>query len=257
MASAIENINIGDVIVFNYYGILHEGIVIKGSKKRGKVGSVKVIHYGTDGLFSKRTIMEELFNFDLGNQTVQIKSYRCSTFEPETVVKRARSRLGEQRHSVWHNRSCHFVEWAKVGMQPISYCTTPYRKLHLYEVYTWDDLEKGSIVDFRYYGIRHQGVLTSTDPRRREITVIHYGTTGFFATRTIMYDTVKINFKTDSLKVYRCDDGEHNTPDDVVRKAKSRISEASWGAGNRSWDFCLQCLFESNESEWLPLEENI
>ncbi|KAH3868626.1 uncharacterized protein LOC127870331 [Dreissena polymorpha] len=242
--SNIDQIGVGDVIVFTYWLIAHQGIVSGIVKKNEDEVYLQVIHYGTQSIFATRTIMEETLLFNLRTQTVYVMSFDGQAFESETIVKRARSRIGEKRHQIIHNKSLQFVEWAVVGTHVQWKRNTTHGPLHLYNVYSWEDLHKGSIVEFTYYGIDHQGILTECDEDQRKITVIHYGTRGYFSTRTIMEDTLDMDLKTQSLKIYRYDGGRrYNEPDLVVKKAKERVGERNWKAGNRSWDFCLQCLF--------------
>ncbi|KAH3868649.1 hypothetical protein DPMN_031800 [Dreissena polymorpha] len=246
----IGEIQVGDVIIYKYWGLSHEGIVVKNSQNNEHEGCLDVIHYGADSLFAKRTITEESQSFNLRTQTVHVMSFDGITFEANAVVKRARSRLGEKRHHMIHNKSLQFVEWAKTGKHLQWTRHTAYGKLQLHYVYGWCDLEKGSIVEFTYYGINHQGILTEFDEDQRTISVIHYGTGGLFSTRTIIEDKLDMDLKTQTLKMYQCVDGMcHNEPSEVIRKAKTRLGEQKWRAGNRSWDFCLQCLFDTNQNE--------
>ncbi|KAH3699757.1 hypothetical protein DPMN_074719 [Dreissena polymorpha] len=243
-ASNIQEIRSGDVIRYTYWGLSHDGVVVADSSNKSQQGRLRVIHYGTDSLISYRTIKEENVYFDLRKDSVQVISFTCATLETEIVIKRAKSRIGEQRHSIFDNMSCHFVEWAKLGMQPISQCTTFHGTLHLFNVYTWDEMKVGCIVEFPYWALNHQGVLTSFDEKKRVMTVIHYGTKGILATRTIMKETLNINLKKDSLKIYRCAKSvTPNDPDVVIANAEERVGEQNWRLGNTSWDFCLQCLF--------------
>ncbi|KAH3868629.1 hypothetical protein DPMN_031780 [Dreissena polymorpha] len=233
----IGDIKVGDVIVY-------KGIVAKVTQNNEYEGFVDVIHYGADSLFAKRTVAEECTVLNLRKQAVYVMSFDCRTFEADIVVQRARSRLGEKRHNLSHNTSLQFVEWAKAGKHVLSTQQTTYGTLHLYNVYSWCDLQKGSIVEFTYYGLNHQGIPTDFDEEKKTITVIHYGAHSLFATNTVMEDILDMDLKTQSLKMYRCgDDMPFNEPDVVVRKAKERLGEQNWRAGNRSWDFCLQCLF--------------
>ncbi|KAH3868637.1 hypothetical protein DPMN_031788 [Dreissena polymorpha] len=253
----IGQIQVGDVIVYKYWGLSHEGIVVKITQKNEHEGSLDVIHYGADSLFEKRTITEESKGFNLRIHKVYVMFFESRALESDTVVKRARSRVGEKRHHMSHNRSLHFVEWAKVGKHVEWTHPTAYGKLQLHYVYGWCDLEKGSIVEFTYYGINHQGILTEFDEEHKTITVIHYGSHSLFSTRTIMEDTLDMDLKTQSLKMYQCVDGmRHNEPSEVIRKAKTRLGEQKWRAGNRSWDFCLKCLFVAKTESEDSLDNN-
>ncbi|KAH3868640.1 hypothetical protein DPMN_031791 [Dreissena polymorpha] len=245
----VNQLKVGDVIIYKYYKISHEGVVTNVTKLNEDDCQcmLGIIHYGTETIFSRRTIREDMKQFNLSRDSVYVKKFDEEN-EPDTVVQRARSRLGEQRHDIFDNSSSDFVKWAKVGMQPIKPAHD--ERLMVYNVYSWYDLVSGSIIEFSYYGIDHQGILTEFNPQDAQtisITVIHYGTPSLFGTRTIMEETRSINLKNTSLKIFRCKDGFHpKEPDEVIRKAKQRAGEQLWRAGNRSWDFCLRCLFGKN-----------
>jgi hypothetical protein len=44
-----------------------------------------------------------------------VRHYQGATNDPDTVVKRAESRLGEKDYSLWANNCEHFASWCKIS----------------------------------------------------------------------------------------------------------------------------------------------
>lgn len=115
----------GDVIKFKYWGFQHEAIVAyvqpDGSKEESSfrtTGRICVIHYALSSIFATRTIKEETLRFDLTEDPIYLKVHNgFVTYPRETVVKRARSRLGEQRFNIRSNTSSTFAFWAKINLE--------------------------------------------------------------------------------------------------------------------------------------------
>ncbi|KAH3877991.1 hypothetical protein DPMN_001870 [Dreissena polymorpha] len=249
--NAIKEVKPGDAIIFHYWGIDHEGIVasVTTDPEDKKLGIVHVIHYAFNFPIT-RTIKEERLFFDLNQHKLSKKVYEhVQQYDAATTIERARARVGEQRHNAFNNTSRHLVEWAKVGNDStmLENGTFPVNNgiMRRYNAYSWHDLEEGCIFDYSYYGIRHQGVVTKVNMQDNMVTVVHYGTLGIFSRRTVMKEDVPIDFKMQTLMIYRCDPAfKHNTPDEVITKAEQRIGEQSWKImSNSSWKFCLHCLF--------------
>ncbi|KAK3599166.1 hypothetical protein CHS0354_041005 [Potamilus streckersoni] len=120
--------------------------------------------------------------------------------------------------------------------------------LHMDLVRSWDDFIPGQIVEFRYYWIWHQGILTEANPSQKTITVIHYGAKHLFATRTIVEEKFEINPSKQDIYISRPDPQYTYTPDEVIRNAKERLGEQKWRSGNRSYDFCRQCVFRKRNN---------
>jgi cell wall-associated NlpC family hydrolase len=93
-------------------GYLHHGIYI---------GDGRVVHYTGLANGLQRGPVEEtsLARFGCG-RPVWIKSYAPSTFGAQEVIRRARSRVGEDRYRLWTNNCEHFCEWCVRG-EPRSY----------------------------------------------------------------------------------------------------------------------------------------
>jgi hypothetical protein len=93
-------------------GYLHHGIY---------VGDGKVVHYSglANGLLSGSVEETSFACFGRG-RPVWIKSYAPSSFEPREVIRRARSRVGEDSYRLFTNNCEHFCEWCLRG-EPRSY----------------------------------------------------------------------------------------------------------------------------------------
>ncbi|KAH3720611.1 hypothetical protein DPMN_063511 [Dreissena polymorpha] len=246
----IDDLKPGDAVIFNLESNTQEGIVTVVSPHRAdkQLGLVDVVNYQQTpkGI---TTVIEKAMFFDLHKHTIIQKAY-VNSFDATTVIARARSRIDERRYDSKENSNRHFVEWAKVGYESNLLVVSPHfssehQLVNLYNAYSWFDIERGSIIDFLYYGIRHQGVVTHVDKENSQVKVIHYGTNHIFATRTVIRDTIHIDFKTQLIRIYRCNQSDKcNKPNDVATKAEKRLGEQKWNVfWLRSWSFCLQCLF--------------
>ncbi|KAL3874833.1 hypothetical protein ACJMK2_037795 [Sinanodonta woodiana] len=111
-------------------------------------------------------------------------------------------------------------------------------------VRSFNDFVPGHIVEFKYYWIWHQGILTEVDPTKKTIKVIHYGTKHLFATRTIVEEEFEVDPLKQDIYISRADPQYSYTPDEVIGKARNRLGEQKWKSGNRSYDLCRQCVFK-------------
>ena len=108
-------------------GYLHHGIY---------VGDGNVVHYAGLAHGLQRGPVEEisLVRFSRG-RPVWIKSGASTSFEPREVIRRARSRVGEDCYRLLTNNCEHFCEWCLRG-KPRSYqvealLVGPVRALHV------------------------------------------------------------------------------------------------------------------------------
>jgi len=231
----LSELKVGSIVEWTYFLIPHQGIV---SEVNEKMGIIKVIHYGASHLFAKRTIVEEELPIDLSK--IKLGIYLCNPklcFEGNVVLKKAKARLGEQRWEAG-NRSWEFC--VACVLIPIHFT---FHRMH-----AWLELKLGSIIEWKYYNIPHQGILSDVDKKRNTIKVIHYGTSHLFATRTIVEEELKIDLRNDNLGIYRCDPTLSNKADAIVVNAKQRIGEQRWKKGNRSWDFCVACVVKQQRA---------
>lgn len=112
-ATEITHISPGDVIDFTYCSLSHEAVVVK--VEYPETIKCSVVHYNYAGVLGTRTIVEEDFIFKLADQNIFVHDYTgCDVYPPEEVVRRAKSRLGEQKFNTFTNRSSHFAKWCKI-----------------------------------------------------------------------------------------------------------------------------------------------
>lgn len=74
-------------------------------------GDGTVIHYRKPSAIIERTSMATL----AGSSSIYVKSYQTS-FIPDVVIRRAESRLGEQKYNLLFNNCEHFANWCKTGV---------------------------------------------------------------------------------------------------------------------------------------------
>ena len=100
---------LGAHLVTRRVGFTHHGIY---------AGDGKVIHYGSLGESLRRRPVEEVSIGRFAHRhTVWIRTPRTTGLEGDTVVHRARSRIGEDRYSLFSNNCEHFCEWCMHGKQ--------------------------------------------------------------------------------------------------------------------------------------------
>ncbi|KAL3874823.1 hypothetical protein ACJMK2_037785 [Sinanodonta woodiana] len=272
----------GDIVSFFYWGIRHRAILVSIVKIPSETKcSITVIHYAAKSLLAKRTVVEESIYIDLaGNNLRKVSFQEYLTYPGNSVVERARKRLGEQKFHPISNNSNHLVHWAKVDtqrrdiyfalngtelslvldtadenqnqtsiQQAVQIVTVNtisgngMRQMYMEPVRSWEEFIPGHIVEFKYYYISHQGILTDVNPRLERIKVVHYGTEHLFAPRTILEDEMKVNLKKEKFYIFHPDPEYAYTPEEVIINAKKRLGEQKWGPGNRSYDFCRACVF--------------
>ena len=272
MLKSLAEIESGDAITFYYWGFKHDAIVTAvrlGDAKANNVGQVTVIHYALDSLLSTRTIKEETIRMSLERDHVFKKSYTgFFTYLKEKVVQRARSRKGEQRFYAFGNDSSDFVHWAVVVQTPVIVGVVgkrgeatsdemlllprvgkSFKHFQYHPVHSWLELKEGLIIEWTYYWIPHQGIVSGVDKKQKTVKVIHYGARHLFATRTIIEEELRIDLHRDDLRIYRCDPAMSNKASVILDKAKKRLGEQRWQWGNRSWDFCVACVLKQRAAE--------
>lgn len=114
---SLHKIWAGDVISWKYHGFYTDGIVTGISilpKSCNMKADIKVVHYTVPGVFASGKVVEEIIKINLKRDTLKLHDYTGYDFnEPETVIDRARKRLGETKYGLT-NRSAHFCHWAKL-----------------------------------------------------------------------------------------------------------------------------------------------
>jgi hypothetical protein len=98
----------GTPVVSPRWGYLHHGIYAGGGR---------VIHYAGFNRPLRRGAVEEVpwSRFARGRR-VWAARHVCARFDPDTVVARARSRIGEDHYRFWSNNCEHFVSWCVAGV---------------------------------------------------------------------------------------------------------------------------------------------
>lgn len=81
------------------------------------VGQGRIIHYpGLIGSFHSRAVEEVSLADFARNRPVGVRTDSNPRFDREDVIRRARSRLGENRYHVIRNNCEHFCEWCLSGV---------------------------------------------------------------------------------------------------------------------------------------------
>lgn len=107
MKTKLKNIKVGDHLISKRFGYTHHGIYI---------GRNKIIHYAgfCDGFKAGKVEITDFESFSQ-NQKTYIKSHSNPKYSALQIIKRAKSRLGEDKYSLLHNNCEHFVNWCFYG----------------------------------------------------------------------------------------------------------------------------------------------
>jgi hypothetical protein len=102
------------------HGYSHHGVYI---------GSGRVVHYAglSGGLWQCGPVEEvSLLRFGRGN-SIRIVEHGTNAYTPEEIVRRARSRLGENDYRLLTNNCEHFCNWCVTGVSHSSQVQQPLR----------------------------------------------------------------------------------------------------------------------------------
>ncbi|KAK3597188.1 hypothetical protein CHS0354_003686 [Potamilus streckersoni] len=276
-----DELSEGDIVSFMYWGLRHKGVLVSVSGKSSDTNcEIRVKHYALMHWFATRTIVEETFKIDLKeNKLHRISFSEYNTYPGNTVVMRARKRVGEQKFNFFSNTSNHLVHWAKVDNRMVIGVISPdaaeiefndpeckeallqnvlfekeegisvyptsgktKSKMHIEAVKSWEELIPGRVVEYKYYWIWHKGILAEVLPNQCIIKIIHYGAKNLFATREVMLDEVVVNLRRDNYYIYHPDPEYAYKREDAIASAMARLGEQDWRVGNRSDDFCRTCI---------------
>jgi Lecithin retinol acyltransferase len=81
------------------------------------VGGGYVVHYGALARQFRRVPVEEVsLAFFAQGHAVYIRPHSAPRFDRQEVIRRARSRLGENRYGLLRNNCEHFCEWCVQGI---------------------------------------------------------------------------------------------------------------------------------------------
>lgn len=102
-----KQIKAGDHLITERLGYTHHGIYL---------GNNKVIHYSglADGLRAGPVEITDLSTFSQGKRTY-VNHHSNRAFSHRQTVKRARSRLSEDKYNLLLNNCEHFINWCIYG----------------------------------------------------------------------------------------------------------------------------------------------
>ena len=110
---SMNDLSPGDVIRFRYFGVSHEAVLVRIAEAENI--TINVIHYNYDRMLGTKEVVNEEMTFKLSDENVHIHDYaNMEVYEPEEVVRRAKSRVGEQKFNLFTNRSSHLTKWCKI-----------------------------------------------------------------------------------------------------------------------------------------------
>ena len=113
-----EDVNIGDIITFTYWGLNHDAVVMDVKSITKRRIELTIAHYAFCGPFSHRTIKKEPKRFPLDG-SIKVSEYSepdYSVYSAEEVVTRANRRIDEQLFAFFANDSSHFARWCKLKL---------------------------------------------------------------------------------------------------------------------------------------------
>ncbi|XP_052098310.1 uncharacterized protein LOC127733073 [Mytilus californianus] len=230
----------GDVITFPYVGLNHEGVVTSVSPyNTNDLHEVKLtlVHFNYPGLFGTRTVVKEVFFFDLKKDYVYVYDFsQEKPFQSQDVVKRALDRCGDQNFSTFSNRSSHMSRHCKTGKTELK--TLPFKTAT--EI---THFSPGDIIDFTYYSMSHEAVVVKVEyPETIKCSVVHYNYAGVIRTRTIVEEDFIFKLADQNIFVHDYTGCDIYPPEEVVRRAKSRLDEQNFNTfKNRSSHFAKWC----------------
>ncbi|XP_052089703.1 uncharacterized protein LOC127726368 isoform X2 [Mytilus californianus] len=111
------DVTIGDIITYTYYRCWHSAVVLE-IESHDRSLQCKIAHYAFRGLHRDRKIREETLRipFDGSVKVTDFSKTDYTVYDPEEVVERARSKLGEKRYDHFSNDSSHFARWCKLQL---------------------------------------------------------------------------------------------------------------------------------------------
>lgn len=98
----------------------------------------------------------------------------------------------------------------------------------------------GDVVSQLYHDVKHTSIVTEVKITNDKVTegyirLVHYGSSGWFKTRTIVEELFKVDLETSNIYLFDCKPLSTYPVDVVVCRARSRIGETKWNAfSNRS-----------------------
>ena len=124
-ASSLDDIQRADHIRVDRGPYWHHFIVKSVDKGSGEVNIIEYTNTATGFIQDnsgdpknpgKAKVVEGKIKFDTNENFYVIKHTLASCFDPETVVSRAESKLGERKYNAFTNNCEHFALWCKTGV---------------------------------------------------------------------------------------------------------------------------------------------
>lgn len=257
--TSLEDVQPGDVIIYSYWGLWHEAVVIKKP-----IGHFEIVHYGLQSILATREIIKEGLKIDVTKQVIQKKGFNgYYTYPNEVTVARAMSRIGEQRFSCFGNRSFEFVHWCKVVQMPSVYSlkyigngnndSKTIRKVVIIpqtgEVHTeffhknwiqhWEDLTIGTILHLQ----STYGILVSLDQKSNTIGICYSSSKGRVRLRRFHIDLKKSK---ECIWMYWCNPRKCHSPEETIDRALNRKMYKIPDDAT-AWEFCKRCVIKDED----------
>lgn len=124
-ASSLDDIQRADHIRVERGPYWHHFIVESVDKGSGEVNIIEYTNTATGFIQDnsgdpknpgKAKVVEGKIKFDTNENFYVIKHTLASCFDPETVISRAESKLGERKYNAFTNNCEHFALWCKTGV---------------------------------------------------------------------------------------------------------------------------------------------
>lgn len=124
-ASSLDDIQRADHIRVERGPYWHHFIVKSVDKGSGEVNIIEYTNTATGFIQDnsgdpknpgKAKVVEGKIKFDTNENFYVIKHTLASCFDPETVISRAESKLGERKYNAFTNNCEHFALWCKTGV---------------------------------------------------------------------------------------------------------------------------------------------
>lgn len=283
---SLEKIWIGDIVSFQEWHSSHSCVVsavkvFPGTNNR--IGELKIIHYSKQNTFKRRQILEEVKVINLDKDTMYSHDYSgYKVHEPEIVVNRARLRIGETKHSILHNRSCHFCHWAKVdeesnieqnsdSNQAAGLCylrevdpsetvsVLPTKSVHIDHTQgkkhasrcsrkicarIRDDVEAGQLIEFKLHGLWHKAVCTEIQFDAKVVSKIHVTVVHCRNFRGICEETFELDLNIVDVWIHRYHPLYSYNKETVIERARKRVTETNYSLVNHSMSHFARDIVE-------------
>ncbi|XP_063399716.1 uncharacterized protein LOC134684360 [Mytilus trossulus] len=279
-----EQVCDGDHIIIRSLHCDHHLIVVKKHGSNNRYIDVTAIHSYPKKEENSKSLHREKKNIPLDGSAFVV-SYRCPMFSRDEIVRRAEERFTSNEsgknetyeYNLATSNCEHFATWC-VTNRYFSFQVLQFNSnfgcLHapdLKDMHTKRELcdscyggllqtvlsvpwkhvrpngvKKGDIVSYSYYMLWHDAVVMEVKSDNT-LVLAHYGIASLFHFKKIIKETVKFGGN-DSLTVYIYDGWNVYSPDEVVKRAESRIGEEKWSfTSNRSSQFAKWCKIKAPE----------